>query len=320
MAISEDVGVVSPKKDQDTSGSTLDKTAIVQEAYQQIEDAADRLIANGDSLWKIKQIVEAKRSTAKTADFNRKIKSILGPSTTVEVRFVSYSYDETIFGDEKHYLEWDILRASDENETAKKDDSPAKAVEDDSSPSVVSSYRFSFRDPLDMPDLKLPGDWGNFEFFRNTITYKKGYDSVGYWTIPCLDQIHKDEMMKRMIDDGNNAKADPNSKPDSKFSKFSFANTLAQMEKHRDEVGAIAREKYEKAKAETPEFSFRTAVPGLFQEMSNTLGVSETDAEKALDEIKALAEREIYFDDVFESSPATDQQCQSCNKDTNDEM
>ena len=87
------------------------------------------------------------------------------------------------------------------------------------------------------------------------------------------------------------------------------------MEKHRDEVEAIAKEKYEQLKAETPEFSFAKAVPGLFQEMSDALGVSETDIERAIEAIQSLAREQIYFSDIFESwTPQDDEQkCQSCS-------
>ena len=75
--------------------------------------------------------------------------------------------------------------------------------------------------------------------------------------------------------------------------QFAFEDNL--------EVEAIAKEKFEKLKAETPEFSFAKAVPGLFQEMSDTLGASETDIERALEAIQSLAREQIYFSDIFES-------------------
>lgn len=273
MAKAEDTGSL---KREDVSESDSMKKTIVQETYLQIEEAADRLLANGDSLWKIKQIVEEKRSSAKTADFNRKIKNMLGPSTTVEVRFVRYSYDETVFGDEKHYLEWDFLKATDQN--SKHNDAAQDAEE--------SSYRFSLDDPLDDKKLKLPGDWGEFEFFGNFITYSKDFKKIGEWMIPCLSDIYRVEMMNRMSAERERS--------------FDVAEALAQMEKHHDEVDAVAQEQFENLKAETPEFSFATAVPGLFREMRDTLGVLETDVEKALEAIQVLAGYpHIYFDDIF---------------------
>ena len=118
------------------------------------------------------------------------------------------------------------------------------------------------------------------------------------------------ETMNRMKKDKQNGDKD-------KRPSFFFSDTLARMEKHRDEVEAIAKEKFEKLKAETPEFSFAKAVPGLFREMSDTLGVSETDIERALEAIQSLAREQIYFSDIFESwtlpSQDDEQKCQSCS-------
>ena len=294
MAKAEDTG---SQKKEDVSESVSKRKAIVQETYQQIEEAADRLLANGDSLWKIKQIVEEKRSSAKIADFNRRIKRMLGPSTTVEVRFVRYSYDETVFGDEKHFLVWDFLKATDQN-----------SKDNDAHDAEVSSYRFSLFDPLEEKKMKLPGDWGELEFGITFITYWKNYSIIGEWMIPCLSEIHRVEMMNRMMAERKAERKAEESR------SFDVAKTLAQMEKHRDEVDAVAQERFEELKAETPEFSYATAVPGLFREMRDTLGVLETDVEKALEAIQSLASYpHIYFEDIFEPELPEDEKCQSCN-------
>jgi len=272
-----------------------ESSSVVREAYRQIEEAADLLLANGDPLWKIQKIVQAKRSDAKTADFNRKIEQILGPKSMVKVHFVTYGYDETIYGDEKHYLVWDMLPKDDDN------------TNNDGRP----SYRFSLVDPLDDFRFRLPGDWGEFKYFLNHIEYWKGYEVVGQWLILCQRRIEQVEMMDRIQKDQQNnddfsetmnkMKNDKQNGDKDKRPSFFFNDTLARMEKYRDEVEAIAKEKFEQLKAETPEFSFAKAVPGLFQEMSDTLGASETDIERALEAIQSLAREQIYFSDIFES-------------------
>ena len=368
--------------------TTLAST-LIEDTYQQIAAAVDVLIANGNGLAGIQRLVQDKRSETKTADFNQKIKEILGEKTTVEVDFVRYGYDETIFGDENHFLSWDIRGKHDKHHTKHAD---VTAEDVDNASASAASFRFSLENPLDNHRWTLPrkGKTETIEFgLPNNIYYRKGYETVRTWFVPCYESILRDTINKagRLREEETILPAKPKSSEENDaqearpalppfsearpalppFSearpslppfqeqmaslqkrqeemdhlakqqrarkarfrretkgaslpksseeendaqearpalppfedRFSFREFIASVGKQREESAPLARQQYERLKAEHPAFSFRDAIPDLFEEMSEATGASLDDLETALEAIRTLAQEQIDFTDVF---------------------